>query len=510
MEEDLNSSFSPLLNDVFLGNNETSNNSMLDGFPQDNNDTEPNEADTEDLNNTIINSTPNERRANNNWGSRTSAEEQRTQDNKKRNRTPQNNQENKRLNTGNMTVRIKAAENQINLLNKNHCKLLKDILKQDNSIRQSQIKTTTDSIIITCENSRQINKLLELTTLDNTHIKVAYNQRNESQSSSQLMSVVIHKVPLNITIEEIIESTGCTRAKRFTRRNEGALQETETVKLEFESTPPVTVFIGIRYYKTKTYIPLPTRCLKCQVFGHTAKQCKGKTTCPRCAKDHTFINCPLNATSNSESNDHQQYHLKCRNCGGEHSSAYRKCPVFLESVEAKKIQIRDNITYADAVKKVRTDTNIPTTSNSVNTYTKQRMNSIVINQDPKPNTQSARSAITNTENFSDSEEIRDNIDNNAPSTSTGIYSSIVNINQSTNTHNPAQAVNNSVRNNEILPNTNLKDFEKLLHQLISSSITSTAMILSTVCAEQSELIKHVVNELLISLTNAITHFISTH
>lgn len=44
--------------------------------------------------------------------------------------------------------------------------------------------------------------------------------------------------------------------------------------------------------------------------------------------------------------------MKCCNCGGEHSSAYRGCKASKRATEVQRIKISQGITYAEAAKKV--------------------------------------------------------------------------------------------------------------------------------------------------------------
>lgn len=62
-------------------------------------------------------------------------------------------------------------------------------------------------------------------------------------------------------------------------------------------------------------------------FGHIAVACRAKAHCAKCGRDHEYGKCA------------EGIKIKCCNCGGEHSAAYKGC-------EAHK-----KITYAEAIKK---------------------------------------------------------------------------------------------------------------------------------------------------------------
>ena len=64
------------------------------------------------------------------------------------------------------------------------------------------------------------------------------------------------------------------------------------------------------------YRYIPTRCYKCQRFGHTSKICHRLPRCAKCGKDHPTLEC-------EETNFH------CVNCKENHPSYDPKCQAFL-------------------------------------------------------------------------------------------------------------------------------------------------------------------------------------
>ena len=114
-----------------------------------------------------------------------------------------------------------------------------------------------------------------------------------------------------------------------------------------EEKLPEKIYIGYMCYNVRLYIPPPLRCFKCQRFGHVAAVCKGKQRCGRCGGDHEYGKCAAGTK------------LKCCNCGEEHSSAYRGCKVSKRAAEVQRIKTTQGISYAEAVKKVTGDAQIP-------------------------------------------------------------------------------------------------------------------------------------------------------
>ena len=82
------------------------------------------------------------------------------------------------------------------------------------------------------------------------------------------------------------------------------------------------VFIKDLFILPEEYITLkkPTRCLKCQKFGHIRATCtKNDVACPKCGGNHEYASCKSEA--------------KCVNCNGNHQSSDTNCPVFIKRVQ---------------------------------------------------------------------------------------------------------------------------------------------------------------------------------
>lgn len=103
---------------------------------------------------------------------------------------------------------------------------------------------------------------------------------------------------------------------------------------------PSKVSLGYMMYNVREYVPKPLRCFKCQRFGHTAINCKGKRRCARCGEDHDYEKCKRGVQP------------KCCNCGGDHSVAYGGCEVMKRQVEIQQVRVQNKISYAEAVRLV--------------------------------------------------------------------------------------------------------------------------------------------------------------
>lgn len=108
-----------------------------------------------------------------------------------------------------------------------------------------------------------------------------------------------------------------------------------------EKVLPTRVRVGYMSFQVRPYIPPPLRCFKCQKFGHVAAICRGKQRCGKCGgEDHEYGQC------------HQGTSVKCCNCGGSHSAAYKGCQAHKRAAEVQRIKVEEKLTYAEAIKKV--------------------------------------------------------------------------------------------------------------------------------------------------------------
>lgn len=155
---------------------------------------------------------------------------------------------------------------------------------------------------------------------------------------------VISGIPTDISEEQIKDNmTGAKvlEVKRLTTTRNGEKCNSLSVMIKFnESKLPGKVYIGYMSYEVRPYILPPLRCFKCQKYGHVAAICKDKQRCGRYAGEHEYEKCG------------EGVELKCCNCGGQHSSAYRRCEASKRAMEVRRVKALQGITYAEAVKKV--------------------------------------------------------------------------------------------------------------------------------------------------------------
>ena len=128
--------------------------------------------------------------------------------------------------------------------------------------------------------------------------------------------------------------------KRLYKRSGKEILPTMYIKVCFtDSDRPTDIKIGHIVFKVNDYHPNPVQCYKCQLFGHTATNCKGQDKCLYCSKRHAFKDCDKQA-------------MKCANCGSlAHMANYGGCPKMKQAKEIEIISHTESITYSEAKNK---------------------------------------------------------------------------------------------------------------------------------------------------------------
>jgi len=158
------------------------------------------------------------------------------------------------------------------------------------------IVARNDSIRIVCKRDRQKQLLLSERNIAGKEVVVSLpwsisrpqKQRNESKAWAK---GVITNVPTDWTIDDIKEETNAIWARRKTKVVDSQFKPTGAVIIAYEEELPGAIYIGLTRYRVSLYIPTPTRCDKCQRFGHRADQCKSaELRCSRCGKKTSINN----------------------------------------------------------------------------------------------------------------------------------------------------------------------------------------------------------------------------
>jgi len=218
-----------------------------------------------------------------------------------------------------------------------------------------EVKLSQDSVRVTCLSPQQKTKLLSVTEWGSKVITVsepwgrANTLPNQGQRKRSFRGIIFG-VSAELSESEIVEETKAFSARCLTVYNSsGNKVRTGNVVLAFPDDIPEFVCIGYLRYKVKPYIPLPTRCAKCQGFGHIAAYCKRQVRCVRCGKGHPVEECPVK-------DDLAQ--AVCVNCKGQHSAAYKGCSMYQQVCKALKVSVTQKVSYRDALVKVKSAGNV--------------------------------------------------------------------------------------------------------------------------------------------------------
>nr|XP_042908358.1 uncharacterized protein LOC122271394 [Parasteatoda tepidariorum] len=192
-------------------------------------------------------------------------------------------------------------------------------------------------LLIETNSNKQTASLLKLSELGNVKISVtSHNTLNISKG------VISDKTLQSLPISEIIEglsSQGVIDARHITIKKGPEIVTTQHIILTFNtSILPDDIKAGYRNCKVRPYIPNPLRCFKCQKFGHSANNCRGKETCSRCSETgHTFKTC--------------NQPEKCTNCSESHSANSCQCPRWKQEKQILNIKVMQNLSYFEAKSK---------------------------------------------------------------------------------------------------------------------------------------------------------------
>jgi hypothetical protein len=237
----------------------------------------------------------------------------------------------------NVLISLKDATGNITRLNAFKVKSWID------TVAKSKLKITPVQTKLKVEcTTTQASELMKQTKFETHDIRV---EREVVESFSR---GIIHGVDRECCDDELVEGLEAHRDGQSdqmikiveVRRFKGVDGPLGTVVIKFKgSVLPSVVTFGYQRFRVHLYIPRPIRCFKCQRFGHTRENCRGRTRCATCGDAHGEVQCAVEA--------------KCVNCGGPHSAAWKGCSWFQEAQEVVKVKTLSGGSYAEAVKTVK-------------------------------------------------------------------------------------------------------------------------------------------------------------
>ena len=148
-------------------------------------------------------------------------------------------------------------------------------------------------------------------------VQNVYNEYTEEE----LIAEVLSKCPTGST---------CEAFKRKNFRGEEFL--TGTLKIKYPTKADLEdalegsyfrIFQQQVYLKKYVFKPRVIKCHNCQGFSHISRQCRSKTKCGKCGRDH--------ATREFKVTDARKF--KCAHCNGNHQTGDRICSVLQQKEE---------------------------------------------------------------------------------------------------------------------------------------------------------------------------------
>lgn len=239
---------------------------------------------------------------------------------------------------------IKGKETDIT-----HVSAFRAMHQIEDALRRKPTVTKVNRCLrVTCQTHEEKIRLKELRYIVGHAVEVTEPFSNATRAT-QSNRGIIFGIDDDVTDDEISMEIGI-RAERIIKRRGETRIPTAQVILHVEGPLPEFVRFGWKRHRVSVYIPPPTRCYRCQRFGHIAGNCGSrKDRCPICAGPHPYQECQIKDTHRSENK------ASCPNCRGPHPASYQGCPAYKQAKICKKIQTNEGISYAAAVKKHKAD-----------------------------------------------------------------------------------------------------------------------------------------------------------
>ena len=193
-------------------------------------------------------------------------------------------------------------------------------------------KQTSNRSVLLIPKTQKVCDLLEsLTKLNGKNVSF-----EAMKNKSNVQTGILSYVPPYLTEEAIMNTEKVLSAARIFRWDPVLQQkvETEMVKFTYEGPLPAKIRLGIcGNFRVRPFVPNPTRCYKCQKFGHVATTCRSRAPrCRLCAGAHMTEQCQ------ALRNNGRQVEVKCANCGQAHPASSGLCTKLRDITATKRTQ----------------------------------------------------------------------------------------------------------------------------------------------------------------------------
>lgn len=217
--------------------------------------------------------------------------------------------------------------------------LSRELKKKIGEVEMAQVLRDGNLLVI-CKTDEQKEKALQVESI----WKKMVSERRVL-GERRVVRGVITGIPVDEDLERLkrsISGAEVSRVKRLQRTVNGERLDSLSVLLEVQGNAlPERVRVGCMSFPVRAYVPPPLCCYKCQRYGHIAEACKGRQRCPNCGGEHRYEECE------------EREQLKCCNCGGQHRVTFGGCEVRKTAVEVEHVKAVNNLSYAEAVRRVQ-------------------------------------------------------------------------------------------------------------------------------------------------------------
>lgn len=196
-------------------------------------------------------------------------------------------------------------------------------------------------LLIRAKNYKAANSIYQIVKIPGFEVEVAeYTQLNKS------VGVIFDRSLVAATDDEILkelEPQKCTKVRRIQKtQQDGSKHDTGTFFLTFGTVKlPASITIGYSNIQLTPFVPNPTRCFKCQRFGHVSVSCKSTAK--------IYVNC--GREDHVKEGEKCRNPAKCMNCdSSEHNSMARECPEFLYRKKIEEIKVHEQKSHVDATR----------------------------------------------------------------------------------------------------------------------------------------------------------------
>lgn len=194
-------------------------------------------------------------------------------------------------------------------------------------------------LLIKTTSYKAANKIFQVVRVPGHEVDVQeYTKLNKS------VGVIFDRSLAYATDDDILEELKQWKIRSIKRvekvNSKGEKYSTGTFFLTFSTVNlPASVTVGYMTHKLTPYVPNPTRCYKCQQYGHVSAACKcDKEICVHCGD--------VKHTGQGEKCDKL---MKCVNCSSnDHNSMSRDCPEFAYRKKIEEIRVNERKSFFEA------------------------------------------------------------------------------------------------------------------------------------------------------------------